>query len=197
MFYKFAQAVMGLYLFVAYRVRVYGKEHIPPKGAAILCSNHLHGLDPVVLGACLKRQIFFLAKKELFRNKLFTAVLLGLGAVRLDREATDMEAYRTALGILKTGNLMGIFAQGGRMKEMDTRGAKSGVAMFALKTGAPVVPVAIHTTYKPFTPIIIRCGEPVNLEEFKSARLKSDILAAATDKIMGRVEALLREAACP
>ncbi|MDR1532226.1 MAG: 1-acyl-sn-glycerol-3-phosphate acyltransferase [Clostridiales bacterium] len=192
MFYKFAQFLAGIYIFAFHRVKVCGKDNIPAEGGAILCANHASAMDPVLLGVCIKRQVHFIAKKELYGNKLFSAVLRWLGAIKVDRAVTDMTAYREALNLLKAGGLIGIFAQGHRLKDLDARGAKSGVALFALKSRVKVIPVAIKSDYKRFGRVSITCGEPVSLECPPAQRkLDAKTLAEATEKIMLRVNELL------
>ncbi|WP_052850054.1 lysophospholipid acyltransferase family protein [Streptomyces avicenniae] len=125
----------------AWRPRVLGAWRVPPGGPVILAVNHTHNVDgPVVLGTS-PRPVHFLVKKEAFVGP-FGPFLHGIGQVRVDRDGTDRTAVTGALDILKGGGVLGIFPEGTRT-EGDFAALRAGLAYFALRSGAPVVPVAV------------------------------------------------------
>ena len=191
--YLLGKTSIGLYMRFTYKIKITGHENIPKKGSAILCCNHLSVIDPMILASCIKRPVHFLAKKELYTNWFFKFILKGCKTIPIDRSRNDTEAYKKTLDVLKKGKMAGIFAAGTRKKEgEDETGAKSGVALFAAKSGAPVIPVCISASYKKRSPVYINIGKPVDLTEFLAdgQKIKSSVINEMAAKIMRDVTAL-------
>ncbi len=121
---------------------------MPGEGPVILVANHASMLDPVVLGCAVGRPVRFMAKHELFRNRMFGSVLRSLGAFPVRRGQSDREAFHTALEVLSRGEVLGIFPEGTRSLNGELQPPYSGAAVLAEKTGAPVVPVGIIGTHQ-------------------------------------------------
>jgi len=174
---------------IIYRFEVTGRENIPKEGAFLLCSNHIHSYDPIALSIFIKREPKFMAKKELFESKFGNWFFRNFGAYPVDRAAAaDLTAYRTTMDTLKNGNGVIIFSQGTRMKEFDN--AKSGVAVFALKSGAPIIPVGIRGNYRLFSKIHVHYGEPISMDEYASERVKTELVEKVMATVIERVTAL-------
>lgn len=189
--YYVAIFLVKIWYAIMFKVEVIGKENIPQEGNAVICSNHYSNYDPISAALYLDRLPHFIGKKELFKNKLFIWVLKNLGVFPIDRNVSmDMKAVKTALKILKEGKILGIFAEGRRVKEGEDVAAKAGVALFAMKGNAPVIPCAISGSYKFRSKLTIRYGEPLTLDEFRSQKLTTELMGQITEKIMGRVEEL-------
>src|SRR3954454_4004864 len=139
------RAVLKPFLLAFFRMQRIGREHVP-EGAVILASNHRSFLDPFVVGICLNRPVYFVAKKELFDRRLTGWFLNCLGAFPIKRGESDEESVETAKQILQRGDALVIFPEGTRIREGSLGQAKRGVGRLALETGAPVVPVAVHGT---------------------------------------------------
>jgi glycerol-3-phosphate dehydrogenase (NAD(P)+) len=125
-----------------FRLRRLGTEHIP-EGGVILASNHRSFLDPFAIGCCLGRPIYFVAKRELFRNPLIGWLLNCLGAFPIKRGASDEESMTTALALLERGQAVVIFPEGTRIRSGSLAPPKRGVGRMALQSGKPVVPIAV------------------------------------------------------
>lgn len=189
--YYVAIFLVKIWYAIMFKVEVIGKENIPQEGNAVICSNHYSNYDPISAALYLDRLPHFIGKKELFKNKLFIWVLKNLGVFPIDRNVSmDMKAVKTALKILKEGEILGIFAEGRRVKEGEDVAAKAGVALFAMKGNAPVIPCAISGSYKFRSKLTIRYGEPLTLDEFRSQKLTTELMGQITEQIMGRVEEL-------
>ncbi|MFJ8200291.1 lysophospholipid acyltransferase family protein [Streptomyces sp. NPDC096152] len=124
-----------------WRPRVLGSWRVPATGPVILAVNHSHNVDgPMVMGVA-PRPVHFLIKKEAFVGPL-DPFLTGIGQVKVDRHSADRTAITTALGLLEAGGVLGIFPEGTR-GEGDFASLRAGLAYFAVRSGAPVVPVAV------------------------------------------------------
>ena len=125
-----------------FRVRRLGREHIPA-GGVILASNHRSFLDPFAIGCTVKAPVFFMAKREMFKNPLLGWVLNCLGAFPVRRGEADEESVATALALLESGNGVVIFPEGTRIRTGSLQRPKRGVGRLALESGKPVVPIAV------------------------------------------------------
>lgn len=124
-----------------WRPRVLGAWRVPAAGPAILAVNHSHNIDgPMVMGVA-PRPTHFLIKKEAFVGPL-GSFLTGIGQLEVDRHTADRTAITRALGVLDAGGVLGIFPEGTR-GEGDFASLRAGLAYFAVRSGAPVVPVAV------------------------------------------------------
>ncbi|MEU1320998.1 lysophospholipid acyltransferase family protein [Streptomyces tibetensis] len=124
-----------------WKPRVLGAWRVPASGPVILAVNHSHNIDgPMVMGVA-PRPTHFLIKKEAFIGPL-DPFLLGIGQVKVDRDTTDRTAITGALGVLDSGGVLGIFPEGTR-GEGDFASLRAGLAYFAVRGGAPIVPVAV------------------------------------------------------
>ena len=164
------EALARVFLAVVFPTRFTGLEHVPEEGAFILCANHVSALDPVVILLRLRRNIHFMAKKELFENKFVASALRSKGAFPVDRGHADLGAIRESLRVLREGEGLGIFPQGTRSEENEHMEMHSGAAMIAQRSGAPVIPVYIDGPYRKFRKTAVRVGQPVELGVFGGKR---------------------------
>ncbi|MGY0066429.1 lysophospholipid acyltransferase family protein [Streptomyces sp. QTS137] len=124
-----------------WKPRVLGAWRMPATGPVLLAVNHSHNIDgPMVMGVS-PRPTHFLIKREAFVGPL-DPFLTGIGQVKVDRTTTDRTAISRALGVLEQGGVLGIFPEGTR-GEGDFVSLRAGLAYFALRGGAPIVPVAV------------------------------------------------------
>lgn len=186
-FYTFARGLVKIYYKFMFRMDIQGEEHIPTEGGVVLCCNHMSNLDPTTMAAFVKRPVRYIAKKELFEKRWSAKLLSALGAFPVDRQTTDMKALKTAIKLLKNGEALGIFAEGTRVKEGEAKAAKAGVALFALKGEAPIVPICISSKYKFRSIVHIRYGEPIYLDEYKGQKVTTEMMEEITEKVMEKV----------
>lgn len=186
-FYTFARGLVKIYYKFMFRMDIQGEEHIPTEGGVVLCCNHMSNLDPTTMAAFVKRPVRYIAKKELFEKRWSAKLLSALGAFPVDRQTTDMKALKTAIKLLKNGEALGIFAEGTRVKEGEAKAAKAGVALFALKGEAPIVPICISSKYKFRSVVHIRYGKPIYLDEYKGQKVTTEMMEEITEKVMEKV----------
>ena len=190
MIYTVLVVIVRVIARIIYRFNVTGLENIPNTGACILCSNHIHAFDPVMIAILLNRKPSFMAKKEIFSSPLASWFYGELGAFPVDREKADMKAYRKSMQILEEGEMLLMFAQGTRMAGFEN--AKGGVAMFALKSGAPIIPVGINGTFRLFSKLKIEIGEPILMDKYEGQKVKSELIEEVMNVVSGRITELCK-----
>ena len=156
-------------VFKLWRIQVSGEENIP-EGGAIVASNHTAFSDVLVISASTKRQVRYMAKKELFKIPLLGPLIKALGAYPVDRGGGDVGSIKKTIALVEKGELVGIFPQGHRHSGVDPRGTeiKHGVGMVAYHTKACVLPVFIdskkmHTAM--FRKNHVTFGKPIPFED--------------------------------
>jgi len=175
--------------------RVEGLEDVPRSGPLIVLCNHASMVDPVLLTATFPRWLTYLAKRELFRQPLVGWLLREGGVIPVSRGAADRHALEQALGALRQGGAVAIFAEGTRSRDGVLQRAKAGVALLAARSGAGVLPVAIVGTQGLDAPrrwlthpqLVVRCGRPLS----PGNRPGREGYQAAADRYMAEVAALL------
>ncbi|MFF2331510.1 MULTISPECIES: lysophospholipid acyltransferase family protein [unclassified Streptomyces] len=124
-----------------WKPRVLGAWRVPATGPVILAVNHSHNIDGPMLMGTAPRPVHFLIKKEAFVGPL-DPFLRGIGQLRVDRTTVDRTAISDAIGVLENGGVLGIFPEGTR-GEGDFASLRAGLAYFAVRSGAQIVPVAV------------------------------------------------------
>ena len=119
-----------------------GRENLPKSGGFIIASNHSSNLDPLLLGAACVRTINFMAKEDLFRNRLFGRLIFLVGAFPVKRNNADIAAIKEAIKRLKRGYGLAIFPQGTR-RHTDGLDVQPGIGMLAYRAQVPVIPALI------------------------------------------------------
>ena len=134
-----------------------------------------------------------MAKVQLMRLPFVGWILGKAGVFGVDRDKTDVKAVKTALGVLKNGNKLLLFPEGTRVRGGEDVAAKTGAAMFATRTGAPLLPVYIRQQKRAFSRSVVVIGEPY-YPNFAGRKPTAEELDAITQELMDRVHAL-KEAA--
>jgi 1-acyl-sn-glycerol-3-phosphate acyltransferase len=140
------RALLIPFFLVYFRLQRVGREHLPRTGPLLLAANHRSFLDPFVIGALVRRPVYYMAKRELFEKRWQAWVLNALGAFPVDRGTGDGEAMATARAILERGDCVVVFPEGTRVREGALRDPRRGIGRLALETGTPVAPVAVIGT---------------------------------------------------
>jgi len=200
-FYWFLKWVaLGPWLKLVFRPKVYGADHVPAEGPAILASNHLSYADWLFMPLTLPRRVTFVAKAEYFtgtglKGWLQRTFFAGSGQVPIDRSGGNASegAIISAKRLLEDGELFGIYPEGTRSHDGRLYRGKVGVARLALESKVPVVPVAVIGTDvvappgKKFGRLIrpvVRFGEPLDFSRYEGMESDRYILRSITDEIM-------------
>ena len=182
-----------------YRLRATGTEHLPREGGFVLAANHTSSFDPWPLGLPLfpRRYLRFMAKSELYWWPL-RHLLAGGGAFPVRRGLADREAIRTAVELVRKGEIVVMFPEGTRKrkgirKRFEAR-PHTGAARIALDADAPLVPAAIAGTDRlsRLGPLRVAYGPPIALEDLRGKEAR-EAAQMATDRLMAEIRRL-REA---
>lgn len=183
--YRFLKIILYVVFKLLYRVEIVGIENIPKENNLIVAGNHKSNLDPVFVSVFFKRHIYWMAKKELFNNKLFGAFLKKLGAFPVAREEVDIKAIKTSLRHIKNGQVLGIFPEGTRVKKKNLDIIKQGTALIAHKSKALILPLYIEGNYIPFKKMKLIYRKPVDLSSL--GKIKNEEYELISKDIMRRV----------
>ena len=156
-----------------------------PDGAAIVCANHSNYIDPFLIALTVGRehQLHYMAKEELGKNPLLRGFLNRMGAFFVSRGKNDLGAIKTAIGLLRKGEKVGIFPEGTRVGEDDAVAAKNGAVRLAMRLHVPLVPVFITRNKKLFRKLDVVVGEPYMIEADADMQTQ-------TEELMRRIRAL-------
>ncbi len=176
-----------------------GRENVPRKGGLIVASNHLSNGDPPILTVAVPRQIAWLTKAEWFKTPIIGPFFRLAGMIPVRRFEADLQALRHAQYVLRDGGVLAMFPEGTRGGDKGLRTGEPGTALIALRTGTPIVPIAIWGTEHVKLPrdffrrtrAHVRFGKPFTLEA--SGRIRRDDVVRGTETIMREIAALLPE----
>jgi 1-acyl-sn-glycerol-3-phosphate acyltransferase len=187
---------------LVWRLEVQGASNVPLEGGVIVAPNHLSLLDPPLIGCACPRELRYLAKAELFRNRLFARFIRRLGAFPVERGTADVGAIKTALQFLKDGRAVIIFIEGTRGTGKYLLPPTPGVTLLARQSGAPVVPTAIVGSEQAWpkgsklphrAQVKVAFGAPVRYQELFGARTDREARDTFSELIMERIEALTHQ----
>jgi 1-acyl-sn-glycerol-3-phosphate acyltransferase len=194
--YFLAGIVTGPPVWLIFRLRASGKEHIPREGGFVLSANHLSNLDPWPLGLPMfpHRQIRFMAKAELFRWPLGPVIKAG-GAFRVRRGEGDTGSIETAVQLARDGEVVAIFPEGTRREKgiKKTRRAQphTGAVRVALEAGVPLIPAAITGTDRlsRLGPLRVAYGPEIELADLRDRDLR-EAAEIGTGRLMAAITEL-------
>jgi 1-acyl-sn-glycerol-3-phosphate acyltransferase len=180
------------------RMKVINLHYIPKSGPFILACNHISLSDPPIIGANVNRLIHFMAKRELFRNKLFGAIIRATKAHPI-RRGIDRESLRVALDILKSEAGLLIFPEGTRSRDGNFLPAKPGIGMVALMSKAPVIPAYINgsdrmiSCFRGKERLALVFGEPIDGDEISAYGDGKEAYRRLSEDVMARIVKLKEE----
>jgi 1-acyl-sn-glycerol-3-phosphate acyltransferase len=189
--YQFFRGLFRLLYRFVYRWEIIGLNNVPEHGGVILCSNHINNLDPPFVASPIDRQVCFMTKEELFKIPVLSFFLTQFGSFPVKRGQTDKGALKKSLQILKEGKVLGIFPEGTRNKTGKLGKPLPGAALFALKSDAAVIPVAVIGPWKFFAPMRVVYGKPIDLTTLRQTKVTTETTNEASQLIMNEIQKLM------
>jgi 1-acyl-sn-glycerol-3-phosphate acyltransferase len=181
------------------RWRVVGHENVPKTGGVIIAPNHVSYSDPPVVGAALRRQVCFMAKWELFQIPVLGRLIRRLGAFPVKQSTADRAAIRQAMDLLEAGKVVCIFPEGTRSVSGTLLKAELGLGLIAIKSRAPVVPMALvgtnellppHSPLPRLSRVRVRIGKPVPLDDLYDQGANREALEEIGRRVMAAIAQL-------
>ncbi len=188
--YHFLYAVIWPFFRIFHPIQAVGRENIP-EGGAVICPNHTTAGDPfyVVFAFGRKHTMWAMAKQQILDWPVIGWILGKAGVFGVDRGKADMKAAKTALKCLKDDQKLLMFPEGTRVGEGENVEAKAGAALFATRTGRPLLPVYIQPHKPLFKPVKVVIGEPY-CPQVAGRKATAEELQHIAQDLMDRVRAL-------
>ncbi len=193
LFYRIARMVCRLILLFFRRWNVSGKENFPLTGGLVVVSNHVSYWDPVVVVSALDRQVYFMAKAELFKIPLLGPLIVRFGAFPVQRRGFNRQSIRYALNLLRSQRIVGIFPEGTRSRTNNLLPPHEGAVALALKAKVPILPVALIGTRGIRSKVRVKIGRPLNISGLEGNKVKEGEYQKFSKKIMEEIERLINE----
>lgn len=202
--YTLARIVLTIPTILIYRLRAIGVENVPRLGPLVLAPNHFSQMDHFFVGAYLRRKVRFMAKSQLFGPPVLTYIYKHGGVFPVRRGHHDEEAFETVRRLIEQGEMLLVYAEGGRSRSGELGQPKPGIGRIALEHGVPIVPVAIHGSERVrrwkrlrFPRVMVQFGEPVSfpVEEAPSRERQLEIASEIFIRVRELYEGLATRSA--
>ncbi|MBV9392483.1 MAG: 1-acyl-sn-glycerol-3-phosphate acyltransferase [Verrucomicrobia bacterium] len=196
--YRVGHTLCNLVGKLAFSFEVIGRDKIIEEGPAILAANHQSYLDPPMVGMACRREIYYLARKSLFRNRYFGWILRNVNSLPVDLSRGDLSAIRTIIKLLKEGHRAAIFPEGTRSLTGRIQSARPGIGMVVAKTLVPVVPIRLFGTYQAWPKggkirphrVILVVGDPLFFRQEDFPSQTREVYQSIADRILSSITAL-------
>jgi len=180
--YSLGQSFCRMLAIIFFDLRAYGVENVPKKGGVLIVANHQSFLDPVMLGVKIARPMSYLAKSELFTNRIFGYLIRGVNAFPVRQGEGDVGAVRETIKRLQAGHILVMFPEGGRSEDGEIAPMQTGVGLIVRRGGPTVkiVPAAVDGAYAAWPkgrllpwprPVRVKYGKPMDLSDKKAAEI--------------------------
>lgn len=168
--YAISQLAAWFLFMLVFGFRCFGRDRIPRRGGCIIACSHQSFLDPIIIGFSSSRAVNYLARRTLFNNRLFAALIRSYGAMELDRDEADVRALKRCVERLRRGEVVLLFPEGTRTRTGEIGLLKPGVFLMSSRADVPVVPAAVEGSLKSWprgrllprpAPVRIAYGRPI------------------------------------
>ena len=184
---KILKFILKILVIIVYRPKIVGTENIEEGKPALICPNHVHGLDSVVIVLMNKRTIRVLAKESLFKNPILRWLASIFGVYPVKQGNKSMESMKISLKLLKNNELLLIFPEGTRNGMAKGTKPKDGAIKLAARANVPIIPVGVQGSFKPFTKVKVNIGKPISYNLDKEELNDKEKLTKLTDGLMKEI----------
>ena len=172
-----------------FKIKVTRIDNIPNDTGVILAPNHKSNWDPIIILSALKhKKLSAVCKKELVLNGFIANLFEKLDIIPINRNSPEISSVKKIIRLLKNNSSMIIFPEGTRVKGTELGEAKKGVALFAIKSNVPIVPISIKTTYKIFSKVEVVIGEPIYISKNEAKDNIDKYIDEITIKVMDSIK---------
>lgn len=175
-------------------VKCHHPERLEAEAPYVLIANHRHALDPLAIAVFIrKRQVVFLAKKELGKNKLVNRLLASAHVIFVNRGETDMAAMRSCMKAVRMKKILMIFPEGTRHHKGQMEEIESGASLIALRGGAPILPVYIDRKLGFFRRTHLYVGEPIEYGDLKAKGINTETCGELNERFRETFRRMIAE----
>jgi 1-acyl-sn-glycerol-3-phosphate acyltransferase len=197
-FQRFANVILRFLIKLLLDCEVEGLENLPEEGPLIAMQNHMISIDTVIGAAFIDREIMGMSKVENYNNPLVSVVFKAYGTFPVRRGEVDRQAFRTSLAVLREGKILMVAPEGTRSRTHTLQKGKDGLSYIAVKSGAPILPLAIWGQEEFWnqlrrlrrTRVRVVFGKPFALDPGEG-KLTREQLSQMTHEMMYRIAELL------
>lgn len=171
-----------------WRVKIIGHKNIPKKGGLIIAPNHMSYADPPLVGSCMMRGLYFMAKEELFRFPPFGFILKSVHAFPVKRGKQDVGAFKHAQRLLEEGKPVLVFPEGTRSRDGNFGKARAGLGMIASHAKVPVIPTRVYNSdkLKKLKKLVVIYGKPI----YPPKEMSKEKYQAFSEKVLEEIKKL-------
>ena len=192
--YEVARVLAIILFHTVMPVRFHNKERLLEEPPFVLIANHRHALDPIAMAMGIpKKQIVFLAKKELGKTPFTQNLMTRLHCILVDRHNADMEAMRACMKAVKMKKILLIFPEGTRHHEGQMEQIENGTALIAMRSKAPVVPIYIDRKLSFFHVTNMHVGEPIPYDDLLAEGINTDTCERMNERMRETFRKMIRE----
>ena len=192
--YEVARALAIVLFHTVMPIRFHHRERLTQDPPFVLIANHRHALDPIVMAMGIpKKQIVFLAKKELGKTKFTRNIMTRLHCILVDRHNVDMEAMRSCMKAVKMKKILLIFPEGTRHHEGQMEQIESGTALIAMRSKAPVIPIYFDRKLSFFKVTNLYVGEPIPYDDLLAEGINTDTCERMNERMRETFRKMIRE----
>lgn len=192
--YEVARVLAIIVFHTVMPVKFHNRERLQQEPPFVLIANHRHALDPIVMAMGIpKKQIVFLAKKELGKTPFTQNVMTRLHCILVDRHNADMEAMRACMKAVKMKKILLIFPEGTRHHEGQMEQIETGTALIAMRSKAPVIPIYFDRKLSFFKVTNLYVGEPIPYEDLLAEGINTETCERMNERMRETFRRMIKE----
>ena len=192
--YEVARVLAHILFHTVMPVKFHNRERLLQDPPFVLIANHRHALDPIAMAMGIpKKQIVFLAKKELGNTPFTQNIMTRLHCILVDRHNVDMEAMRACMKAVKMKKILLIFPEGTRHHEGEMEQIETGTALIAMRSKAPVIPIYFDRKLSFFKVTNLYVGEPIPYDDLLEQGINAETCEQMNERMRETFRKMIQE----